>query len=263
MDAPALFISHGSPMIALDPGDFGPALRAWAARAPRPRALVVVSAHFQTGAGAAVTSSEHPETVHDFGGFAPELYRLRYPAPGDPALAGQVASLVREIGREVMLDPARGLDHGAWIPLRFLFPAADVPVVELSVPADTDWKGLVELGAHLRPLRPEGIWVVGSGGLVHNLGHLAWKDPDAPVPPWAADAESRLVEEIRTRDIDGAIRVAADDPGMRQAAPTPEHLAPAFVTLGASTDEDAYQDVYVGFRHATLSMRTFAFVPAA
>lgn len=263
MDAPALFISHGSPMIALDPGDFGPALRAWAARAPRPRALVVVSAHFQTGAGAAVTSSEHPETVHDFGGFAPELYRLRYPAPGDPALAGQVASLVREIGREVMLDPARGLDHGAWIPLRFLFPAADVPVVELSVPADTDWKGLVELGAHLRPLRPEGIWVVGSGGLVHNFRHLAWKDPDAPVPSWAADAESRLVEEIRTRDIDGAIRVAADDPGMRQAAPTPEHLAPAFVTLGASTDEDAYQDVYVGFRHATLSMRTFAFVPAA
>ena len=250
-------------MIALDPGDFGPALRAWAARAPRPRALVVVSAHFQTGAGAAVTSSEHPETVHDFGGFAPELYRLRYPAPGDPALAGQVASLVREIGREVMLDPARGLDHGAWIPLRFLFPAADVPVVELSVPADTDWKGLVELGAHLRPLRPEGIWVVGSGGLVHNFRHLAWKDPDAPVPSWAADAESRLVEEIRTRDIDGAIRVAADDPGMRQAAPTPEHLAPAFVTLGASTDEDAYQDVYVGFRHATLSMRTFAFVPAA
>ncbi|HSP19501.1 MAG TPA: class III extradiol ring-cleavage dioxygenase, partial [Myxococcaceae bacterium] len=139
MEAPALFISHGSPMIALEPGDFGPTLRAWAARAPKPRALVVVSAHYQTGAGAAVTSSEQPRTVHDFGGFAPELYRLCYPAPGDPALASRVATLVSASGREVMLDPARGLDHGAWIPLRFLFPAADVPVVELSIPADTGW----------------------------------------------------------------------------------------------------------------------------
>lgn len=263
MDAPTLFISHGSPMIALAPGDFGPALRAWAARAPRPRALLVVSAHFQTGGGAAVTSSEHPETVHDFGGFDPELYRLRYPAPGDPALASRVAGLVRDAGRPVTLDPARGLDHGAWIPLRFLFPEADVPVVELSIPADADWKGLVQLGARLRPLRADGVWIVGSGGLVHNFRHLAWRDAEAPVAPWAAEAESRLIEEIRTRDVDGAIRLAAEDPGLRQAAPTPEHLAPAFVTLGASTDDDAYQDVYVGFRHATLSMRTFAFVPSA
>ena len=263
MDAPTLFISHGSPMIALDPGDFGPALHTWATRAPRPRALVVVSAHFQSAGGAAVTSSEHPETVHDFGGFDPELYRLRYPAPGDPALAARVASLVRAGGRQAKLDPARGLDHGAWIPLRFLFPEADIPVVELSLPADTDWTGLVELGAQLRPLRAEGIWIVGSGGVVHNFRHLAWKDPDAPRAPWAVDAESRFVERIRSRDVPGAVRLASEDPGMRQAAPTPEHLAPAFVTLGASSDTDAYQDVYVGFRHATLSMRTFAFAPSA
>src|SRR5947209_7103579 len=101
MDAPSVFISHGSPLMALEPGDFGPALHAWAARAPRPRALVVVSAHFQTGGGAAETSSEHPETVHDFGGFDPELYRLRYPAPGDPALAARVARLAGQGGLEV------------------------------------------------------------------------------------------------------------------------------------------------------------------
>jgi 4,5-DOPA dioxygenase extradiol len=223
MAAPTLFISHGSPMIAVDPGDFGPALHAWAARAPRPRAVLVVSAHFQTDAGAAVTSSEHPETVHDFGGF----------------------------------------DHGAWIPLRFLFPQADVPVVELSLPADGGWEGLARLGAHLRPLRSDGVWIVGSGGLVHNFRSLAWKDPHAPVPAWAADAEARFMEQVRRRDVAGAVRLATEDAGMRMAAPTPEHLAPAFVTLGASTAEDEYQDVYVGFRHATLSMRTFAFTPRA
>src|SRR3982751_2574563 len=108
MDAPSVFISHGSPMIAVEPGDFGPALQAWAARAPRPRALLVVSAHFQTGGGAVVTSSEHPETVHDFGGLDPELYRLRYPAPGDPALAGRVARLVEAGGRPGGLDPGGG-----------------------------------------------------------------------------------------------------------------------------------------------------------
>ena len=259
MDAPALFISHGSPQIALDPGDFGPALHRWASETPRPRALLVVSAHFQTGNDAAVTGAEHPETVHDFGGFDPALYRLRYPAPGSPRLAARVVELVRAGGRAATVDPTRGLDHGAWIPLRFLFPEADIPVVELSLPAEAGWEDLVQLGAELRPLRAEGVWVVGSGGLVHNFRKLAWNDPDAPVAPWATEAESRFVERVRTRDVAGAVRLASEDPGMRLAAPTPEHLAPAFVTLGASTDRDAYEDVHVGFRHATLSMRTFAF----
>ncbi len=263
MEAPVLFISHGSPMIALDPGDFGPSLRDWAAHAPRPRALLVVSAHFQTGGGTVVTSAERPETVHDFGGFDPALYRLRYPAPGDPALASRVASAVRDSGREAVLDPGRGLDHGAWIPLRFLFPEADVPVVQLSLPADAGWEALAQLGASLRPLRSDGIWVLGSGGLVHNFRHLAWNDADAPVPPWAAEAEARFIDRVRARDISGAAQLASEDHGMRLAAPTPEHLAPAFVALGASTVRDAYQDVYVGFRHATLSMRTFAFTSTA
>lgn len=263
MDAPALFISHGSPQIAVDPGDFGPALHAWASAAPRPRALLVVSAHFQTGAAAAVTAAEHPETVHDFGGFDPVLYRLRYPAPGSPELARRIAQVLRRGGLETALDPARGLDHGAWIPLRFAFPEAEVPVVELSLPSELGWEGLVHLGEQLAPLRADGVWIVGSGGLVHNFQHLAWNDAHAPVTPWAADAEARFLDRVRTRDVAGAIRLASEDAGMRLAAPTPEHLAPAFVALGASTDRDRYQDVYVGFRHATLSMRTFAFTGTA
>ncbi len=263
MDAPALFISHGSPQIALEPGDFGPALRAFAEEAPRPSALLVVSAHFQTGGGVTLTSAEHPGTVHDFGGFDPALSQLRYPAPGSPDLAARVARLVRDSGGEARLDPARGLDHGAWIPLRFLFPRADVPVVELSLPAEGGWQQMVQLGARLRPLRSDGVWVVGSGGLVHNFQQLAWKDADAPVAPWAAEVESRFVDRVRARDVAGAIRLAAEDPGMRLAAPTPEHLAPALVTLGAATETDVYRDVYVGFRHATLSMRTFAFTGGA
>jgi 4,5-DOPA dioxygenase extradiol len=264
MDAPALFISHGSPMIALDPGDYGPTLRDFARRHPRPEALLVVSAHFLTGEGTAVTSSAHPETIHDFGGFDPALYRMRYPAPGSPALAARVAALVREGGGQVVLDAERGLDHGAWIPLRFLFPDADVPVVQLSLPADAGWEALARRGARLRPLRAEGVWVVGSGGLVHNFRHLAWRDPGAPVAPWASEAEERFLAPIRAHDTAAAARLATEDPGMRLAAPTPEHLAPAFVTLGASADGDRYEDVYTGFRHATLSMRTFAFAaPAA
>ena len=259
MDAPALFISHGSPLIALEPGDFGPTLRGWAQGAPRPKALLVVSAHFQTEGGASLTSSAHPTTVHDFGGFDPALYRLRYPAPGSPALAERVAGLVRDGGFEARLDPHRGLDHGVWVPLRFLFPDADVPVVQLSLPAEKSWTELVQLGAHLRPLRADGVWVVGSGGLVHNFRQLAWKDANAPVAAWATEVEARFIEQVRLRNVEEAVRLASVDPAMRLAAPTPEHLAPAFVTLGASTDEDLYQDVYVGYRHATLSMRTFAF----
>jgi len=259
MDAPTLFISHGSPMIALEPGDFGPALRRWAESAPRPRALLVVSAHFQTEGGASLTSSTRPQTIHDFGGFDPALHRLRYPAPGSPELAERVARLVRDGGFEARLDPNRGLDHGAWIPLRFLFPDADVPVVQLSLPAEKGWKEMVRLGAHLRPLRTDGVWVVGSGGLVHNFRQLAWEDASAPVASWASEVEGRFIDQVRSRNVEGAVRLATVDPAMKMAAPTPEHLAPAFVTLGASTDQDAYQDVYVGYRHATLSMRTFAF----
>lgn len=258
MAAPLLFTSHGSPLIALQPGAYGPALTAWARGQPRPRAVLLVSAHFEDDGGLSLTGNPRPPTIHDFGGFDPKLYTLTYPVPGDPALAEAVASQLRAHGRPAWVDPERGLDHGAWIPLRFLFPEADVPVVQLSLPATDGVERLAALGATLRHFREDGVWIVGSGGLVHNFQTMVWRDPDAPVQPWAVEAEEGLLTHLRARDLQGAAAYLAAGK-MERAAPTPEHLAPVFVVLGATEPGDTYRDVYQGFQHGSLSLRTFAF----
>jgi len=262
VDAPLLFTSHGSPLIALEPGSYGPALRAWAEAHPRPRAVLLVSAHFEGDGGLILTGGPRPSTIHDFGGFDPRLFTLQYPVSGDPALAEAVAAELRAHTHPARVDPERGLDHGAWIPLRFLLPEADVPVVQLSLPVTAGVEGLAALGALLRRFREDGVWIVGSGGLVHNFETMAWGERDAPVQPWAVEAEDGFLAHVRARDLRGATEYVAKGK-MARAAPTPEHLAPAFVVLGASERGDAYRDVYQGFQHGSLSMRTFAFEPRA
>jgi len=258
MAAPLLFTSHGSPLIALQPGGYGPALTAWASGQPRPRAVLLVSAHFEEAAGLSLTGNLRPPTIHDFGGFDPKLYTLTYPVPGDPALAEAVAAELRAHGRPAWVDPERGLDHGAWIPLRFLLPEASVPVVQLSLPATDGVERLAALGATLRSFRDDAVWIVGSGGLVHNFRTMVWGDREAPVQQWAVEAEEGLLTHLRARDIAGAAAYVAAGK-MERAAPTPEHLAPAFVVLGATHARDRYRDVHRGFQHGSLSMRTFAF----
>lgn len=262
MRSPTLFTSHGSPLIALHPGAYGASLAAWGRAQARPRAVLVVSAHFEGDGGLILTGNPRPPTIHDFGGFDPALYTLRYPVAGDPALAERVAADLRARGHPARVDPERGLDHGVWIPLRFLLPDADVPVVQLSLPAEGGVPRLVELGAALAPLRDDGVWIVGSGGLVHNFRTLVWGEPEAPVQSWAVEAEEGLLTHLRARDVVGATAYVAAG-RMNQAAPTPEHLAPAFVVLGASGPADAYRDVHRSFQHGSLSMRTFAFEPPA
>src|SRR5689334_24884229 len=155
MRAPALFVSHGSPMIALENDPWGRALREFGARTPRPRAAIVVSGHFEEPAPVRVTASPSPETIHDFYGFPDALYAIRYPAPGDPALAERIAGLLNDAGRAAALDPRRGLDHGAWVPLRFLSPDADVPVIEVSQPAPNSPATLLAIRPALAPPRDE------------------------------------------------------------------------------------------------------------
>src|SRR6185369_6080795 len=152
MRSPALFVSHGSPMIAIEDDPWGRALNEFGARDPRPRAAVVVSGHFEEPGPVRVTASGAPKTIHDFYGFPDELYRIRYPAPGDPALAGRVAGLLEGAGFPAALDPDRGLDHGAWVPLRFLYPDASVPVIEVSQPSPASPARMLALGAALAPL---------------------------------------------------------------------------------------------------------------
>ena len=240
---PSLFVSHGSPMEAVEDDAWSRALAAWAAREGRPRGVVVVSAHWE--APLAVTSSAAPATIHDFGGFPSELYEIRYPAPGDPALAAEVA---RRTG--AALDPRRGLDHGAWVPLRKLFPAADVPVVQLSIPPDGD---VARLGRALADLRNDDILLVGSGGAVHNLRTLAWDDKNAPSEPWAVEFDRWIGE--RAGDADALSRWRGA-PQAARSHPTTEHLLPVLFAQGTSVEP-----IFEGFHYGTLSMRTFAVRP--
>jgi 4,5-DOPA dioxygenase extradiol len=226
---PAVFVGHGSPMYAIEDNRFSPAWSDLGRRLPRPAGIVCVSAHWETTPGLAVTASERPETLHDFGGFPAALYEIRYPAPGDPSLAKRVAQLVR--GMSVALDGSRGLDHGAWSVLRFLFPAADVPVVQLSLDPNRPGADHLRIGRELAPLRDEGILLLGSGNVVHNLRILDWGSDTGY--EWALKIEAA----VRRRLVDGHFERLADyralDP-QRLAIPTPEHYLPLLAIAGAA-----------------------------
>jgi 4,5-DOPA dioxygenase extradiol len=241
----ALFVSHGAPNVVLEDDAWSRALAAWAAGRPKPRAAVVVSAHWE--APLAVTASPRPETIHDYDGFPEELYRIAYPAPGDPELAKEVA---RRTG--AALDLRRGLDHGAWGPLRKLFPAADVAVVQLSIPLTGD---VAPLGRALADLRREGVWLVGSGGAVHNLRALTWGDKGAPTVTWARDFDRWGGE--RQGDVE-ALAAWRSRPDADRAQPTPEHFLPALLVSAAALPGDRVETVFEGFHYGSLSMRTFA-----
>lgn len=262
--APVLFVSHGAPTVALERSGLGAALAAFAAEAPRPRAIVVVSAHWTAHREIGIASAARHRVVHDFGGFPEELYRLDWPAPGAPDLAARAAALLEAEGFRTRLDPLRPLDHGAWIPLRLAWPGADVPVVQIALP-DAAPEALARMGAALAPLRDEGVLIVGSGGLVHNLGlvrlrarEAATETPDA----WAAEFDAWAADRIAALDVDGLARWREEAPHAARAAPTTEHLDPVFVALGARAPGDRPETIYEAIHHGNLSMRSFALRPA-
>jgi 4,5-DOPA dioxygenase extradiol len=256
MRAPSVFVSHGSPMVAVERDAYTGALEALGAR-ERPRAVVAVSAHWQTRGVVAVGSAARHRVIHDFGGFPEELYRLDYPAPGDPALAARVVRLLAAAGLPAALDPDRGIDHGVWIPMRIAWPDGTIPVVEVSLPEmpPTD---LVRLGAALAPLRDEGVLVLGSGGLVHNLGLLDWRDKQAAPPPWARDFDAWMAGRLERGDLAGLVGYRSGAPGAMRAAPTTEHIDPLFVALGAAPG-DRPHTIFEGFHHGSLGMRSMEF----
>ena len=226
MTMPALFVGHGSPMNAIEDTS---SHRAWAemgARLPRPKAVLCVSAHWESE-GAAVTASAKPETIHDFGGFPRALHETLYPAPGSYALAARVAELLKPVG--VTLDPKRGLDHGAWSVLRAMYPKADVPVVQLSLDDTLAGPEHLELGAKLSPLRDEGVLVLGSGNIVHNLGMY---DPRRREPyEWAARFDAKVKALIEAGDFDALAEYDALGPDAELAIPTAEHYLPLLYAL--------------------------------
>ena len=256
---PVLFVSHGSPMLALatPAHPYVRSLQAMAAGlAEVPTAILVVSAHWQ-GSGPAITARREPRIIHDFSGFPPALFALDYPAAGDPALAERIAALLSARGLQPRLDPARGLDHGAWAVLRHLFPGAQLPVLQVSLP-DLDPAGLVALGETLRPLRDQGVLILGSGGLVHNLRAVDFDAPDQRVDAWAQEAETWFMERLQQGDRPALLAHRRQWPGSAMAAPSSEHLDPLFVALGAAQPGEAARTTFQGWQMGNLSLRCLA-----
>lgn len=253
---PSLFISHGAPSFALDPGRAGPALTALGRQLPRPQAVLVVSPHWMTPAPQ-VGFAVQPDTVHDFGGFAPELYRLSYPAAGHPALAQRALDLLAAAGFRPRADETRGLDHGAWVPLMHLFPEADVPVFQVSLPARLDAEGAWALGQALAPLAHEGVLIVGSGSLTHNL--YEFRGHHGSDEAYAAEFAAWVREAVEQGNGQRLRRTLQDAPHAARAHPTPEHFWPLLVAAGAAPSLAAAQVVEGGITHGVLSMDSFVF----
>lgn len=253
--APSLFVSHGSPMFALEPGLLGPALQRIGRSLPDLAAIVVVSPHWQTK-GVRVTTTAAPETIHDFGGFPQPLYELQYTPPGAPELAIETAQMLVDAGFAVRPDEGRGLDHGAWVPMRYVKPDANVPVFQVSLPHDLDAAGALRLGRALAPLRKRGVLVVGSGSLTHNLYEFRQHIRD---PEYAQAFADWIADAVRRRDVDALVHYRERAPHAARAHPTEEHYLPLLVAIGASDDDDAATLVEGGMTYNVLSMDSFGF----
>jgi 4,5-DOPA dioxygenase extradiol len=228
---PAIFLAHGSPFLLEDAKWVGE-LGAWARALPRPRAVLMLSAHW-VDRPITIGATRRVPLVYDFYGFPAKYYQVTYDAPPAPELATRLRGL---LGAEPVAEaPERGLDHGAYVPLICMYPAADVPVLQVSLPT-LDPKELFALGRTLAPLRREGILIVGSGFLTHNLPSMDFR-PDAPVPAWAAEFDAWTADVLTRRDVDALLDYRGRAPGVRQALPTHEHFVPVITALGAAIDD--------------------------
>lgn len=254
---PSVFISHGSPMHALHPGAAGEAWAALGRGLPRPKALLVASAHWETNVPM-LTGSPRPETIHDFYGFPEPLYKLRYPVAGAPGVAQRAQSLLKEAGFTAGIDGTRGLDHGAWAPLLYAYPDADVPVVQLSVQPDFGPTHHVALGRALRPLSDEGVLVIGSGHLTHNLRDWDRSGRSAPLP-YAKEFQRWVFEKIEAGALDELAEYRTRSPHGVRAHPTDEHFLPLFVALGAARVGGRPERIFDAIESGALAMDAYVF----
>lgn len=255
---PVLFVSHGAPTLPLEPGETGAAWRQLGSQLPRPSAILMISAHWETNVPT-ISRAVQPETIHDFSGFPAELYRLRYPAAGAPQMAEAAAQALQQAGIPVQLDDMHGLDHGAWVPLSFLFPDADIPVAQLSLQPVRGPEWHIALGRALRPLREQGVLIVGSGSITHNLRAIFRHPQGEPVPGWVMEFCSWIAAKIAAGDLDalGAYRTRA--PHAVQNHPTDEHLLPLFVALGAADRIDNAMHLNRVMTYGMLAMDMWVF----
>ncbi|MFN8548550.1 MAG: class III extradiol ring-cleavage dioxygenase [Candidatus Eisenbacteria bacterium] len=251
---PVIFLAHGSPFL-LDDAEWMIELKSWSAALPRPRGVLMLSAHWEERP-VTLGAVERVPLVYDFYGFPAKFYQVTYASPGAPELAARVRQLL-EPTQTVAHDPSRGLDHGAFVPMIAMYPEADVPTLQVSLPT-MEPGPLYELGRALAPLRDEGILIVGSGFLTHNLRMLDMR-PDAPAASWALDFDAWTADVLARRDDDALLRYREKAPGVRMALPTHEHFVPVVVAAGASGDSEPVNFPILGFMGGSMTRRSVQF----
>lgn len=253
---PAIFISHGSPMLLIDGDPAAEFFVELVQRLPKPRAVLCISAHWEESSPA-VTATLEPRTIYDFWGFPPHLYQIKYTAPGSPELAAEIVSLLKEAGITCRLDTARGLDHGAWVPLMKMYPEADLPVLQLSVQTSLGPQHHYQLGRALAPLRTMGVLILGSGGATHNLREIFGRERDAKPESYAVDFDEWLAEKIAAADTEPLLDYLRMGPSAIQNHPTAEHFLPLFVPMGAALGATGRR-IYHRINYGVLSMAAFS-----
>lgn len=252
---PSLFISHGSPMLALEPGESGPALHRLAAELPKPRAIVIVSAHWESKA-LMVNANPLPETWHDFGGFPQALFDVLYPAPGAPELSRQVAELLAAAGLPATLDSRRPFDHGVWVPLSLMYPQAAIPVVQVSLPSQQGPALQTRVGQALATLRDQGVLIIGSGSITHNLRELDWHAGPERVEPWAKRFRDWMLDNLQADDTTALHDYRRLAPDAVRNHPSDEHLLPLYFARGAGGE---FSVEHQGFTLGALGMDIYRF----
>lgn len=260
---PALFVSHGAPLFALDAGETGPALTRWGqclrAQFPALRGVVVMSPHWMARTAQVMTGPQ-PATWHDFGGFPPALYQLQYPAPGAPALAQEVLTMLQAAGLAAQGDAQRPFDHGAWVPLMHLFPEADLPVVQVALPVGAGPAEVYAMGAALRGLRSQGVLVMGSGSMTHNLADFfgGAREP----APYVLEFSRWIESALERGDLNALLNYRSLAPHAERAHPTEDHFLPLFFALGAAGDDLHANYLSREVVYGMLAMDAFALQPA-
>jgi 4,5-DOPA dioxygenase extradiol len=255
---PSLYISHGSPMTALHPGKVGERLTALASQLPKPKAIVVATAHWLAHSPT-VGGAAQPETIHDFYGFPRELFEIRYPAPGAPEVAAQVMTMLDRAGLAPQLDASHGLDHGAWVPLRLLYPHAEIPVVPLSIQPQLGPAHHYAIGQALAPLREQGVLVIGSGSITHNLHDFRAGYSEEREAPYVRPFIEWVERNLSDRQIDALLDYRRQAPFAERAHPTDEHFLPLYVALGAAGETFEATRIDAGVDHGFLAMDIYRF----
>ena len=251
---PVLFIGHGHPMNAIFDNDFTRTLAKIGTELPKPTAILVISAHWET-AGTYVSTNPAPRTIYDFGGFDKKLYEVRYEPPGSPAAARQLIETVQHI--QVGEDPSMGLDHGAWTVLKHMYPAADIPVFEMSIDYTKPPAFHYAFGQELKPLREKGVLILCSGNIVHNLRLLNWSSIDAPPTDWSVEFDAAVKTHIDHRQFDQLIHYEKMGTIARLSVPTNDHYLPMLYSLGLTGTDEPVRHIFEGYQYGSISMRCF------